>query len=298
MPKETVTAGNRTSSANEASAKQQTTIDMKESTNTERPGEGINTINSTGPIDKTEAADKLTPGNMKDIKSNTTAPTDWGSTMEASEEVLLVPRPGYVNTTQRETILRNCAEKKIPEESLLQARYFILRDELKTVVEAMKQGKWCANHHILRVLNKAFHEQDRLGRRPLFIVFHVLQSDDFAGVAQMISTVDYKNYSTHFSELASTSSQSCSGGFSLHWIYVHSLPLKQALTSHVGQGYDNLRTVKTLRSGKELPTKYGAWLLKRFDEHTSDRSVLDQTLVKVRSHLLLHRTKRSLRGKG
>lgn len=226
--------------------------------------------------------DKEASSNLKDNKSGSTSHTEWQGLVKTQEAEVFDPKPGFVTGVQRDAILRSCAANKIVLESIHQARYFLVRDELKTVVEAMKQEKWCANRFVLRTVNSAFIEQARRGHNPVFIFFHVIHSDSFAGVAQMTSTVDYKNYSINVSSLVSTSSQVCHGEFSLRWIYVHFLPFEAALNSYISHGFDNLRALKTLKSGKELPGRYGAWLLKRFDEHSSNRTVLDIALVQVR----------------
>ena len=214
-------------------------------------------------------------------KSGRSSPTNWRSNVETNEGELVDPKPGFVTTVQRENIFRNCATNKIVVETLHQARFFVVRDEFKTVVEAMKQEKWCANRYVLKVLNNAFVEQARRGRTLVYVLFHVMYSDYFAGVAQMTSTADFKNYSLNYSSLVSTSSQVCHGEFSLRWVYVHSLPFESAVNSQFSPGYDNIRSIKTLKGGKEIPNAYGAWLLKRFDEHTSNHTVLDNALVLV-----------------
>ena len=139
---------------------------------------------------------------------------------------------------------------------LKDAVFFILRSTCDDDIhKAIKYSYWTSTHKTNQILNEQYRLCQKKGI-PLYIIFTVVNSGQFCGVAEMKSEVNFRQIFNYWWEEVKWS-----GVFKLRWVYI-----KDIHHEDVRQISDGQTSVVQMKDGTKLPFEVGLKLLIFFHE--------------------------------
>jgi hypothetical protein len=163
--------------------------------------------------------------------------------------------------------LRDLHDPKFRPENIKDADFFIIRSSNDDDFhKAIKYGIWSSSQKNNHALNEAYLSgQRRDSKRPVYLFFTVVNSDQYIGVAQMVSEVDFsKSFSFWWEQTK------WSGVMNLKWVYIKDINY---------QNFSNIfymnKQVTHHRDGTKLDFETGMKMLKVFDQSKSQDSIFD-----------------------
>lgn len=164
--------------------------------------------------------------------------------------------------------LRDMNDPKFKVDTIKDADFFIIRSSNDDDFhKAVKYGIWSSsqkNNHAFQDAYQASHRKDGKSR-PVYFFFTVVNSDQYIGVAQMVSDVDFaKSFGFWWEKTKWT------GVFRIKWIFVKDIAYSQF--SNVSSG-DKLVTQH--RDGTKLDFDVGLKMLKVFEQTKTTESIFN-----------------------
>ncbi|KAL7411220.1 YT521-B-like domain-containing protein [Mrakia frigida] len=146
------------------------------------------------------------------------------------------------------------------------ARFFVIKSYTEDdVAKSLKFEIWSSTTFGNKRLDKAFKESAAV--MPIYLFFSVNSSGHFAGVAQMLTEVDYNTTSTVWAQ------DKWKGVFRLRWVFVKDVP-NQALRHIRLNNTQERKPVTNSRDTQELLPEAGIEMLKIFHSYQSRTSLL------------------------
>ena len=231
---------------------------------------------------------------LMEDKTTGAKPADQDSSETLPDTQLPV---GCVDFVTFDHIISQCSMTVIPRDVLPNAKFFMIRSNLKRMVEAMKCGLWCSTPENNKRLNRAFNEQANKGGSPVFLLFSGVKSLNFCGMAQMLSPVDPKISCPASVKLPQFVSKMV-GCCVITWIYAHDLFFADVLTPECGF---HRRFLANCGDVVEIPNKLGQLIVQGYDSCTYFRSILKRALESYQTYMIeqkegLQRTMEPLMG--
>jgi len=163
--------------------------------------------------------------------------------------------------------LRDLHDPKFRPENLKDADFYIIRSSNDDDFhKAIKYGIWSSSQKNNHALNDSYlNGQRRDSKRPVFLFFTVVNSDQYTGVAQMVSDVDFSKSFNYWWDGAKWS-----GVMNLKWIYVKDI--NYSLFSNI---YYQNKPVTHHRDGTRLDFETGMKMLKAFDQSKTTDSIFE-----------------------
>lgn len=138
---------------------------------------------------------------------------------------------------------------------LKNAKFFILRSTCDDDIhKAIKYGFWTSTYKNNVLLNDLFKKYSRSGT-PVYLIYTVVGSGQYCGLAQMSSEVELKKTFSYWWEEVKWS-----GVFRVNWIYVKDLLYDEVEDIRLRNG----NKVVSSKDGTELDFETGMEMLKRF----------------------------------
>ena len=138
---------------------------------------------------------------------------------------------------------------------LKNAKFFILRSTCDDDIhKAIKYGFWTSTYKNNVLLNDLFKKYSRSGT-PIYLIYTVVGSGQYCGLAQMSSEVELKKTFSYWWEEVKWS-----GVFKVNWIYVKDLLYDEVEDIRLRNG----NKVVSSKDGTELDFETGMEMLKRF----------------------------------
>jgi hypothetical protein len=164
--------------------------------------------------------------------------------------------------------LRDVNDPKFRPENIKDADFFIIRSSNDDDFhKAVKYGIWSSSQKNNHALNEAYlNGQRKDPKRPVFLFFTVVSSDQYIGVAQMNSEIDFTKSFSFWWEMTKWS-----GVMNLKWIYVRDVNY-----SNFTNVYYMNKPVTHHRDGTRLDYETGMKMLKIFDQSKSADSIFDE----------------------
>lgn len=173
-----------------------------------------------------------------------------------------------VISEEEENVLLQKPNPEVFNLSDKKSRFFIIRTySLDDVQRSIKYGIWCTSRNGHVILDKAYHKQVKKLRGKIYLFFTINGSDNFCGMAKMISPVDFRIKSYVWSKTE------WRGLFQVNWIYVKDV------------SNDNLRHIKLENNknisihkagnAQELVYKQGIKVLEIFENYPVKSCIVD-----------------------
>lgn len=142
------------------------------------------------------------------------------------------------------------------------AKFFNLRSTCDDDIhKAIKYGIWSSSHKKNKELNDAFNTT----REPIFLIYSVVGSNQFCGIAKMESEVDFsKSLPYWWDDLKWT------GMFKISWVYIRDVHY-QDCNGILEDG----KPITSLRDGEPVSFENGKEMFKLFKYHHLGTSVFD-----------------------
>ena len=188
---------------------------------------------------------------------------------------------GCVDFAMYNHIISQCSLSFLPKEALQKARFFMVRCNMKRVIEAMKCGLWCSLPESGKKLNRVFHEQATKGGNPVYLLFSGLKSTNFCGMAKMESAID-PNINCPTSIKPYHLSNSLIGCCVVRWFYAQDLFFGDVLTPECGF---HKRFLANCGDGTEIPNKLGQLIVRNYESCNYFRSILKPALQSYQLYL-------------
>lgn len=156
-------------------------------------------------------------------------------------------------------------DANLDPDSLRKAEFYIIRstndDDLH---KAIKYGIWASSYRNNQALHHAFMERRR-ENVPIYLFFTVVTSDQYTGVAQMVSDVEFsKSFNYWWEESKWT------GIIQIKWLYIKDIHYDQFAKLREGD-----KSVTALRDGTRLSFENGVEMLRGFKETRTTSSIFD-----------------------
>lgn len=146
------------------------------------------------------------------------------------------------------------------------ARFFVIKSYTEEDVhKSLKYEIWASTTLGNQRLDRAFRESGDKG--PIYLFFSVNASGHFAGMAQMLSPVDYTTSSTVWA------SDKWKGVLKLRWIYIKDVPLASLRHIRLSNTPEN-KPVTSSRDTQEVPYDAGCEVLRILSSYQSRTSLL------------------------
>lgn len=188
---------------------------------------------------------------------------------------------GCVDFATYNRILTKCSLNMIYMEDLANARFLMIRSDVRRIVEAMKFNVWCSSVYGNRKLNRVFHEAANEERSPVFLLFSGIKSSMFCGMAEMVSAVDPKQSCPMLNDPFRFGSKMI-GRCDIKWIYANNLHFGDVTTPNSGF---SKRYLDEATDGYEIVNKLGQIIVKAFDSSGNFQSVLQQAMKSCQSYV-------------
>ena len=147
------------------------------------------------------------------------------------------------------------------------ARFFVIKSYSEDDIHrSIKYEIWCSTEHGNKRLDQAYREAVR-DAAPLYLFFSVNGSGHFCGMAQMVSSVDYKSNSSVWSQ------DKWKGQFRVRWIYVKDVPNVQL--RHIKLENNENKPVTNSRDAQEVPHAKGVQVLRIMHNYRHSTSIFD-----------------------
>ncbi|XP_008208759.1 YTH domain-containing family protein 3 isoform X2 [Nasonia vitripennis] len=147
------------------------------------------------------------------------------------------------------------------------ARFFVIKSYSEDDIHrSIKYEIWCSTEHGNKRLDQAYREASR-DSAPLYLFFSVNGSGHFCGMAQMVSSVDYKSNSSVWSQ------DKWKGQFRVRWIYVKDVPNVQL--RHIKLENNENKPVTNSRDAQEVPHAKGVQVLRILHSYRHSTSIFD-----------------------
>lgn len=153
------------------------------------------------------------------------------------------------------------------------AIFFVIRSNNEDDVhKAIKYGVWTSTRRTNANLSSAFKENKGT---PIYLIFSVVKSGQFVGVAQMMSEVDYNDSFAYWWEPLKWF-----GRMMLKWVFVKDIPAKEVQT---------VINLNEMRDGTRLTSEQGKAIMSKFvDMETKDSIFNSFNFMDQREDLLRH----------
>ena len=175
-------------------------------------------------------------------------------------QVLEVPMVGmseYVDLSKIRSTFVSCSnvnDSRADFSALDDAEFFVLRSTCDDDIhKAIKYGVWTSTHATNVNLNETLERCQKKGI-PLFILFTVVNSNQFCGVAQMTAPVDFEKIFDYWWE-----DLKWSGLFSIRWVYI-----RDVAHSELSGVTFNKTNLTLLKDGERVPFEAGKQALEVF----------------------------------
>ena len=146
------------------------------------------------------------------------------------------------------------------------ARFFIIKSYSEDDIHrSIKYSIWCSTDHGNKRLDQAFKEREAKG--PIYLFYSVNGSGHFCGMAQMMSSLDYKNDAGVWAQ------DKWKGKFEVKWIYVKDVPNSQL--RHIRLENNENKPVTNSRDTQEVPPEKGKQVLKIIHNYKHSTSIFD-----------------------
>ena len=163
------------------------------------------------------------------------------------------------------------------------SRFFIIKSYSEDDVHrSIKYSIWCSTEHGNAKLDAAYRSQETLG--PVYLFYSVNGSGHFCGVAQMLSSVDYKASSGVWAQ------DKWKGQFRVKWIYVKDVP-NQAL-KHITLENNEYKPVTYSRDTQEVPHIQGREVFDIIHNYEHCTSIFDDFLHYEKKQIEEHHYRR------
>ena len=140
--------------------------------------------------------------------------------------------------------------------NLRDAEFFVVRSTCDDDIhKAIKYGVWTSTHVTNLHLNETLERCQKKGV-PLFIIFTVVNSNQFCGIAQMTSPVDFEKIFDYWWE-----DLKWSGLFSIKWVYIRDVSHSELSTVAF-----NKTNITLLKDGERVPFEAGKQVLEIFQK--------------------------------
>jgi hypothetical protein len=147
------------------------------------------------------------------------------------------------------------------------ARFFVIKSYSEDDIHrSIKYEIWCSTEHGNKRLDQAYREASSESA-PLYLFFSVNGSGHFCGMAQMVSSVDYKSNSSVWSQ------DKWKGQFRVRWIYVKDVPNVQL--RHIKLENNENKPVTNSRDAQEVPHAKGIQVLRILHSYRHSTSIFD-----------------------
>ncbi|XP_063417373.1 YTH domain-containing protein 1-like [Mytilus trossulus] len=104
-----------------------------------------------------------------------------------------------------------------PDITTKAARFFVMITRIEdSINESVHTSLWSSTPNENRRLDKAFKERD--GKGSIFLFFRVIGSDQFCGMARMLTSIN------HDIDINGWKNDRCRGHFHVEWIYLKNIP--------------------------------------------------------------------------
>lgn len=135
------------------------------------------------------------------------------------------------------------------------------------MIQAVKYGIWSSSQKNNHMLQDVYHNCNRRdSRKPIYLFYTVVGSDQYIGVAQMVSDVDFSKSFGYWWEKTKWS-----GVMNLKWIYV-----KDVEYSAFNNIYYMDKPVTHHRDGTKLDFETGMKMLKIYEKADDSNSIFDE----------------------
>ncbi|ORY55336.1 YT521-B-like domain-domain-containing protein, partial [Leucosporidium creatinivorum] len=146
------------------------------------------------------------------------------------------------------------------------ARFFVIKSYTEEDVhKSLKYEIWASTDLGNKRLDRAFRESADKG--PIYLFFSVNASGHFAGMAQMLTPVDYQTSSNVWA------SDKWKGVLKVRWIYIKDVPLASLRHIRLSNTPEN-KPVTSSRDTQEVPYEAGLEVLRILSSYQSRTSLL------------------------
>ena len=148
------------------------------------------------------------------------------------------------------------------------AKYFIMRSlNHEDILVSIKHKIWTSKEQINGKLNQAFKENR--GKGPVYLLFSVIGSKQFCGIAEMTSFVDFKRRSNVWKSFKSK----IRGNFRVNWIYLKDVP--NTKLNHITLENNEDKPITFTKDGHDVPPVQGEETVRLIHDFESSSSILD-----------------------
>jgi len=183
----------------------------------------------------------------------------------------MVSLPSYTDERlirEKFDCLREMNDPKFKVDQIKDAEFFIIRSSNDDDFhKAVKYGVWSSsqkNNHVFQDSYQSGHRKD--GKtRPVYFFFTVVNSDQYMGVAQMTSDVDFSKSFGYWWE-----NSKWTGVFRIKWVFVKDVEYSQFTNLSSGD-----KPVTQNRDGTRLDFNTGIKMLKVFEQSKSTESIFN-----------------------
>lgn len=161
---------------------------------------------------------------------------------------------------------RNANNKNFDYEKIKNGIFFIIRSSCDDDIhKAIKYGIWSSSYKNNKILNDTFNST----KVPIYLFYTVVGSNQFSGVAEMLSPVDYNTTFPYWWD-----DLKWNGFFNIDWIYIKDVHYDDCKI--IKQQFNNeLRSITQLKDATELTKENAKELLKLFKYHDIGTSIFE-----------------------
>ena len=181
---------------------------------------------------------------------------------------------GCVDLTTYNHILTKCSLNLICKEDLPEARFLMIRSDIRRIVEGMKFNMWCSTVYGNKRLNRVFGEAANRDQSPVYLLFSGIKTSMFCGMAEMVSAVDSTKSCPKLNDPFKFGSK-MTGRCDIKWIYASNVYFADVITPNCGF---SRRFLEEATDGYEIVNKLGQMIVRAFDSSGNFESILLQAM--------------------
>jgi len=149
------------------------------------------------------------------------------------------------------------------------SRFFVIKSYSKEdVVHSIKNNIWCSTENGNSKLDEAFKKTINQKHMSIYLFFSVNGSGQFCGMAEMVSSVDYKSSSQLWTQ------NKWKGKFDVKWIFVKDVP--NMILRHIHLPNNENKSVTNSRDTQEILFDQAIQVLEVFRNYEHETTILDE----------------------
>ena len=155
------------------------------------------------------------------------------------------------------------------QENERSSRFFVIKSYSKEdVVHSIKNNIWCSTENGNSKLDEAFKRTVNQKHASIYLFFSVNGSGQFCGMAEMVSSVDYKSSSQLWTQ------NKWKGKFDVKWLYVKNVPNPVLRQIHLPNNEN--KSVTNSRDTQEILYEQATQVMDVFRKYEHANTILDE----------------------